>query len=83
MKVGVLALILLVNVARVQIDAAELLEDVPEVTRWKLRVIRMMKDGFMTTVLTDIAPCFDPPARDRRVRQGGSCAIRKVTFRSD
>ena len=42
MKVGVLALVLLVDVARVQVDAAELLEDVPEVTGRKLRVTRMM-----------------------------------------
>lgn len=77
MKEGVLALVLLEDVSGVQIDPAELLEDVPEVTRWKLRVVSVVKFGFMTAVLAKVAPSLYPLASDGRVRQttGGTIGI--------
>ena len=77
MKERILALVLLEDISRVQIDPAELLEDVPEVTRRKLRIVSVVKFCFMTAVLTKVAPSLYPLASDGRVRQttGGTIGI--------
>ena len=68
MKVGILALVLLVDVCGVEVEAIELLEGIPEVTRRKLWVHSMMKFCFMSTTLTYVAPSFDHSASDQSMR---------------
>ena len=65
MKERILALVRLQDIRGVEIEAAELLEDVPEVACRELRVDSMVKFCLMSTVLTDVAPSFDYSASDQ------------------
>ena len=65
MKVGILALVLLVDIRGVEVEAAELLEDFPEVARRKLRVDSVVKFCFMSSMLAYVAPSFNYSASDQ------------------
>ena len=58
MKVGILALVLLVDVSCIQIDSAEFLEHIPEVAGGELQVTFVMLFSFVTAALTSVAPSF-------------------------